>query len=74
MTGLQPGLRPVEQVHYFEGWVEGAKSLWCQGFAERQPYRTGGGSRFIKVGTKVRPQTCFQTSGQRIGEIKKNIY
>ena len=52
-TGLQPVSRPVEQVHYFGGWVEGAKSLWCQGFADRQPYRTGGGSRCVKVGTKV---------------------
>ena len=52
-TGLQPVSRPVEQAHYFGGWVEGVKSLWCQGFADRQPYRTGGGSRCIKVGTKV---------------------
>ena len=28
-TGLQPVSRPVEQVHYFGGWVECAKSLWC---------------------------------------------
>ena len=49
----------MEHVHYFEGWVEGAKSLWCQGFAYRQPHRTGGRRR--------------QTSGHRIGEIKKNI-
>ena len=52
-TGLQPVSRPVEQVHYFGGWVEGTKSLWCQGFADRQPYRTGWGSRCKKVGTKV---------------------
>ena len=26
-TGLQPVSRPVEQVYYFGGWVEGAKSL-----------------------------------------------
>ena len=26
-TGLQPVSRPVEQVHYFGGWLEGAKSL-----------------------------------------------
>ena len=26
-TGLQPASRPVEQVHYFEGWDVGAKSL-----------------------------------------------
>ena len=32
----------MEQVNFFGGWVEGAKSLWCQGFADRQPYRTGG--------------------------------
>ena len=38
-TGLQPVSRTVEQVHYFGGWVEGAISLWCQGFADR----TGGG-------------------------------
>ena len=43
-TGLQPVSRPVDQVHYFGGWVEGAKSFWCQGFADRQPNRTGGGS------------------------------
>ena len=43
----------MEQVHYFGGWVEGAKSPWCQGFAGKQTYRTGGGARCIKVGTKV---------------------
>ena len=30
-TGLQPVSRPVEQVHYFGGWVNGSKSLWYQG-------------------------------------------
>ena len=35
-TGLQPVSRPVEQVHYFVGWVECSKSLWCQEFADRQ--------------------------------------
>ena len=34
-TGLQPVSRPVEQVHYFGGWVKGTKSLWCQGLADR---------------------------------------
>ena len=52
-TGLQTVPRPVEQVHYFGGWVEGAKSLWCQGFADRQTYRTGGGARYIEVGKKL---------------------
>ena len=28
-TGFQPVSSPVEQVHYFGGWVEGAKPLWC---------------------------------------------
>ena len=28
--------------------LEDAKSLWCQGFADRQAHRTGGGSRCIK--------------------------
>ena len=41
-TGLQPVSRLVEQVHYFGGLVESATSLCCKGFAERQPYRTGG--------------------------------
>ena len=60
---MQPVSKQVEQVHYFGGWVEGAKSLWCQGFADRQPYRTGGGFRCIKVGTKVckTQQTDTQT-------------
>ena len=26
-TGLQPVSRPVEQVHYFRGWVESAKYI-----------------------------------------------
>ena len=26
----------MEQVHYFEGWVEGVKSFWGQDFADRQ--------------------------------------
>ena len=34
-TGLQPVSRPVERVHYFGRWAELAKSLWCQGFADR---------------------------------------
>ena len=34
-------------VHYFGGWVECAKSLCCQGLADRQPYRTGGGPDFL---------------------------
>ena len=28
-TGLQPVSRPVEQAHYFEGWVKGCKSPFC---------------------------------------------
>ena len=35
-TGLQPVSRPVKQVHYFGGWVQGVKSRWCQGFADGQ--------------------------------------
>ena len=35
-----------------EGLVKGAKPLWCQGFADRQAYRTGSGARFKKVDTK----------------------
>ena len=31
---------PVEQGHYFGGWVDGAKSLWCPDFADRQTYWT----------------------------------
>ena len=31
-TGSQPAPRPVEQVHNFGRWGEGAKSLWCQGY------------------------------------------
>ena len=34
------------------GWVEGAKSLWCLNFADRQTNRTGGAG-CIKVGTKA---------------------
>ena len=43
----------MAKVHYFGRWVEGPKSLWCQGFADRQAYRTGGGARYIEVGTTV---------------------
>ena len=39
----------MEQVHYFGGWVEGSKSLWCQGFTDRQKYRTGGGAGCITI-------------------------
>ena len=28
-TDLQPVLKPVEQVHYFEGWGVSAKSTLC---------------------------------------------
>ena len=34
-TGFQPVSRPVEQFHNFGGWVEGAKSLWCQGLSRQ---------------------------------------
>ena len=56
-TGLQPVSRPVELFHFFGGWVEHAKTLWCQGFADRQPYRIGGGSRSIKLTGKF--NGCF---------------
>ena len=52
-TDLQPIPRPVEQAHYFEGWLEDAKSLWCQGFVDRQNYRNGISARCIKVGKNV---------------------
>ena len=29
----------MQQVHYFGGWVDGAKSLWCPDFADRQTYK-----------------------------------
>ena len=48
-TGLQPVSMTVEQVHYFKGWVDGAKSLWCPDFAEIQIYRSSG-AICIKVG------------------------
>ena len=35
-TGLQPGQRPVDQVHYFGGWVAGGESLCWPDFADRQ--------------------------------------
>ena len=39
---------------FFWGWVERARSLWCQGFADREPFRIGGGSRCIlKIGLTV---------------------
>ena len=53
-TGLQPVSGLVEKVHYFGGWAEGAKSLCCQGFAGRQPYRTGKGFQMHKSLTKVK--------------------
>ena len=48
-TGLQPVSSPVEQVNYFGARVEGKKSLWCQGFADRQPYMTGAIVRCIII-------------------------
>ena len=47
-TGLQPDSRPAEQVYYFGGWLVGAKTVWCQGFVDRLPYRTCGNIRCIK--------------------------
>ena len=35
-TGLQHVSRPVEQIHYFEGWVEGANP-----FVQRPCRQTG---------------------------------
>ena len=52
-TGLRPVSRPVEQVQYFRGWVQGAKSHWYWGFADGQTYGTGNRARCMKVGTKV---------------------
>ena len=43
--------RPVKQVHFFGGWVEGAKSLWRQDFVDRQSQSLS--SQMHKVGTKV---------------------
>ena len=40
-TGLQPVSMTCEQVNYFRGWVEGAKSIWCQDFEYRHTCRTG---------------------------------
>ena len=51
-TGLESISVLVKRVHYFGGWVQGAKYLWCQGFAYGHIYRTGGSSRCIKFGTK----------------------
>ena len=48
-TGLQPVSRPVARFII----LESAKSLWSKGFADGQPYRMSGGSRCIKLGTKV---------------------
>ena len=39
-TTCQPVSRLVEQVHYFGGWVEGAKSLCAK---TMQADRSGGG-------------------------------
>ena len=47
-TGLQPVSRPVELVHYFGGWLEGAKSL-C---AKTLLVDRSGGARCTIVGTK----------------------
>ena len=43
--------------------AEGAKSLWYQDFADRQTYRTVGGTRCIKVSKKgcKTQQTHIQT-------------
>ena len=35
-TGLQPVSRPVKQVPLFRGFC--AKSLWCQGCADKQDW------------------------------------
>ena len=50
-TGVQPVPRPAKQVHYFGGWVQGAKSLWYQGFADRPMYWSGNmhsGNMYLK--------------------------
>ena len=47
---FQPVSRPVEQVHYFEGWGVGAKSTFCKvlsciqaRIAQLEAYRLGTG-------------------------------
>ena len=49
----------MEQVYYCGGWVEGAKSLRCQDFADRETYRTGG-ARCIKWAQTVQNPTDRQ--------------
>ena len=52
-TGLQPVSRPVELVHYFGGWVEGASKrtdrtdggLAQSTFGAKAANKTGGASR-----------------------------
>ena len=46
-TGLQPVSMTCEQVNYFRGLVEGAKSIWRQDFAYRHTYRTGAIAVFL---------------------------
>ena len=43
----------MEHIYYSGRWVEGAILIWCPGLADRQTYKTGSGTRCIKVGTKV---------------------
>ena len=72
-AGLQPVSRPVEQVHYFGGWVEGSKSLWCQDLAGRQKW----GCQMLNTGHKILQNptcTCNNTDRQTDKQTERAIY
>ena len=55
-TGLQPVSRPVELVHYFEGWGVGAKLTLCKalkGAAPSAPQNLFPRMTWMKWGTTV---------------------
>ena len=81
-TGLQPVSRPVELVHFFGGWVEGASKQTDMSWADRkvckiqQTDKTGGASRCYNNRQKfwrenVSKQRLNEQFGGRISEMNE---
>ena len=66
-TGLQPVSRPVEKILGF--FLKGLSATMCS-----EMFKKLMAPKLYKVRRLRHRQTCFQTSGHRIGEIWPDFY
>ena len=70
-------LWPVEQVNYFGGWAESAKSIWCQKVADGPTYLRGPNkilNFFLVWGVGWGIRQCFKTCVPQVKTCKKELY